>query len=71
MLQAIKPLAIGGVIGAVLFTFVDYAFSIPDVKMSYASNTCVEVINYPSTLFGTSNFSCEDMPTKFNHIWVQ
>ena len=55
----------------VLFTFSDYALSIPSVKMSYTTNACVEVENYPSTLFGTTEYSCENMPTKFNHVWVQ
>lgn len=67
----LKPLITGAAIGAALFAFADYALSIPTVKMSYATNTCVEVENYPSTLFGTTNFSCDDMPEKFNHVWVQ
>jgi len=67
----IKSLLVGLFVGGALFVLADYALSIPDVKMSYATNTCVEVINYPSTLFGTTNFSCELMPTKFNHIWVK
>lgn len=67
----IKSLATGAVIGLGLFAFADYALSIPTVKMSYASNTCVEVENYPSTFFGTTNYSCADMPQKFHHVWVQ
>jgi hypothetical protein len=71
MLQAIKSLAIGGVIGAGLFAMVDYAFSIPDVLVSYESNMCQQVQNYDSVLFGTTAYSCENMPTKFNHVWVK
>ena len=56
--------------GAV-FAFTDYAMSIPDVHVSYETRNCVQVQNYPSTLFGTTNYSCESMPTKFNHVWVQ
>jgi hypothetical protein len=67
----IKTLAVSAVFGAMVFVGTDYAFSIPDVHMSYATNTCVEVLNYPSALFGTTNYSCESMPTKFNHVWVQ
>ena len=67
----LKPLITGAAIGAALFVFADYALSIPTVKMSYATDTCVEVENYPSTLFGTTNFTCANMPTKFNHVWVQ
>ena len=71
MLQIIKPLAIGMVIGAGIFTMFDYALSIPDVLVSYESNMCQQVQNYDSVLFGTTAYSCENMPTKFNHVWVK
>ena len=71
MLQAIKSLALGGVIGVLFFVGADYAMSIPDVHMSYSTDTCITVENYPSTFFGTSNYSCENMPTKYNHVWVK
>ena len=67
----IKNIALAGVFGAAVFSLLDYATSIPSVKMSYATNTCVEVENYPSVMFGTTNYSCESMPTKFNHVWVK
>ncbi len=67
----IKNLLIGAAFGVGAFAALDFASSIPDVHMSYASNNCVEVLNYPSTMFGTTNFSCENMPTKYNHVWVQ
>ena len=67
----IKNLLLSATFGFGIFAMLDYASSIPDVHMSYASNSCVEVLNYPSVLFGTTNFSCENMPTKFNHVWVQ
>jgi len=66
----IKNIALAAVSSVAVFTFLDAASSIPSVKMSYATNTCVEVKNYPSILFGTTNYSCENMPTKFNHVWV-
>ena len=53
---------------AVLFyAFLDKAFSIPDVQFSYSTNECVKVLNYVDG----ENYSCENMPTKFNHVWVQ
>ena len=67
----IKTLAISAAFGVGLFAFADYAMSIPTVKMSYTTDSCVEVENHPSTLFGTTEYSCENMPTKFNHVWVQ
>lgn len=71
MLQVIKPLAVGMVIGAGIFAMADYALSIPDVLVSYESNMCKQVQNYDSVLFGTTAYSCENMPTKFNHVWVK
>jgi hypothetical protein len=67
----IKNIVLAGVFGVGVFALLDYATSIPSVKMSYATNTCVEVENYPSAMFGTTNYSCENMPTKFNHVWVK
>ena len=67
----LKSIFGGVLISFGLFAFADYALSVPDVHVSYASNSCVEVVNYPSTFFGTTTFNCENMPTKFNHIWVK
>ena len=50
----------------VLYAF-NYAITLPDVKFSYSSDQCVEVINYNSE----DKYSCENLPTKFNHIWVE
>jgi hypothetical protein len=71
MLQTIKPLTVGALVGAGIFVMIDYAFSIPDVMVSYESNMCKQVQNYDSVLFGTTAYSCENMPEKFNHIWVK
>lgn len=70
-----KKFAITTVFYAVVFfaAFVafDYAFGLPDVMMSYSTNQCVQVQNYPTVLFGTSQYSCETMPEKFNLVWVK
>ena len=71
MKQAIQNLAIGAAFGAAIFAMLDYAMSIPDVLVSYTDNTCQQVQNYDSVLFGTTEYSCEQMPTKFNHVWVK
>lgn len=48
-----------------------YAFltvmSLPDVWVSYSTDECVKVINYVEG----QNYSCENMPEKFNHVWVK
>jgi hypothetical protein len=67
----IQGLLIGSTAAIAVFVAADYSLGIPTVKMSYASDSCVEVENYPTVLFGTSKFSCENMPSKFNHVWVK
>lgn len=57
--------------GLGVFAAVDYALGIPDVTFSYSTNECVKVENYPTVLFGTTQYSCELMPEKYNHIWVK
>ena len=59
---------VGGVaVFGVLFFALDKALSVPDVKFSYSTDSCVEVINYNED----DKYSCENLPTKFNHIWVE
>lgn len=41
------------------------SLALPEVHMSYSANMCVKVVNY-----GNDNYSCENMPEKFIHIWV-
>ena len=42
------------------------AAAMPDVYVSYETNQCVKVVNYADT-----NYTCENYPRKFNHVWVQ
>lgn len=49
------------------FFMLDKMFSIPDVHFSYSSDECVKVLNYAEG----DNYSCENLPSKFNHVWVQ
>lgn len=39
----------------------------PDVYVSNSTNECVKVINYDSRF----DYSCETLPEKYNHIWVE
>jgi len=45
---------------------VNSAMSIPDMHVSHTTGECVKVINYADT-----NYSCENQPEKYNHIWVK
>lgn len=48
------------------FAFIDAASS-PDVWFSYSTDECVKVINYVEG----DKYSCENLPTKFHHVWVE
>ena len=68
---ALAMMGIGLVIFGLGFVGADYMFSIPNVLMSHSTGVCVEVENFPSILFSDTAYNCENMPTKYNHIWVQ
>lgn len=44
----------------------DTVLAMPDVHVSYSTDECVKVVNYTDT-----NYSCENMPKRFNHVWVE
>ena len=52
------------------FLSMDYALSLPTVVESYDTQVCVEVQNYPGILFNQETYSCENMPSKFYHVWA-
>ena len=54
-----------------LFLSMDYALSLPTVVESYETNVCVEVQNFPGMLFNQETYSCENMPSKFYHVWAE
>lgn len=41
--------------------------SLPDVYISYSTKECVTVVNYDKD----HNYTCDNYPKKYNHIWVQ
>jgi hypothetical protein len=43
------------------------SLGIPDAHFSHSTGDCVEVINYEEG----DNYSCENLPSKFNHVWVK
>lgn len=43
------------------------SLDMPDVWYSYSTGECVKVLNYAED----DNYSCEDLPRKFNHVWVE
>jgi hypothetical protein len=58
-------------VAVVAFGMIDYAFSIPNVLESYSTRECVEVENFPGIIFNQETYSCENMPSKFYHVYVK
>jgi hypothetical protein len=59
------------VLAAVAFTVVIaamalQALSTPDVEFSYSSKQCMAVINTDNR-----DYSCNNLPSKYNRIWVK
>jgi hypothetical protein len=59
------------VVLAAFLLIVDYSSAIPDVLFSHSTGECVGVQNYMAILFENPVYSCENLPTKYNHIWVK
>jgi hypothetical protein len=66
MKQTLLTLALVTPLAAGLAYAMSSALAMPDVHFSYATGECVKVVNYTD-----ENFSCENYPSKFNHVWVQ
>lgn len=71
MKNVIQTIGAGLLVATVMFMGIDYAFSLPEVLVSYSSKECVGVNNYPGIFFNHEVFSCENMPSKFDHVWVK
>ena len=67
----IKVTAAGAVFFSGSLLAMDYAFSMPEVYKSYSSRECVKVETYPGLLFGQEQFSCENLPSKYDLVWVE
>ena len=57
---------ISGVVIALAFA-INSSIQLPDVYFSYATDECVKVVNYAEG----HNYTCDNLPTKFYHAWVQ
>ena len=64
--QILSAVAAGA--ATALFVYVCLgALDMPDVWYSYATGECVQVLNYAEG----DNYTCENLPRKFNHVWVK
>ena len=67
--KQMKNIITAGIVGVAILGAAyagNEALKMPDVHFSYSTDSCVEVINYADT-----NYSCENMPSKFHHVWVE
>jgi len=55
------------IISSIFVLGVSFYSAIPDVYVSHSTNECVTVINYTDE----DTYSCENMPTKYNKVWVK
>lgn len=67
MSNALKGIIYGSLTGLFFGFILVQIGNIPEVQMSYSTGECVKVINYTED----TKYSCENMPTKYNHVWVQ
>ena len=54
------------VLSAIFYAIV-ISIDIPDVLISNTSGECVTVLNYKED----DKYSCTDMPSKYNMVWVK
>lgn len=61
-------LAAGAIVSALGAAFVigSYMDGIPDVHFSNSTGICVKVVS-----FNESEYTCNDLPEKFNTVWVK
>jgi len=45
----------------------DGILNMPDVHVSHSTGKCVEVLNYAEG----DRYSCDNLPSKYNRVWVQ
>ena len=65
-LQATAGYAMGVITLVAAFFVLTTSLDLPDVLISHSTNECVTVINY----IDEDTYSCENMPTKYNKVWV-
>lgn len=63
---AVSVAIVFGLIAFLFYTFLA-SVAIPDVHVSYETGDCVKVLNYVEE----DKYSCENMPSKYNHVWVK
>ena len=68
--EKIKCVAAGLAAALILSLFLDgikESLDRPDVHVSHSTGECVRVLNYVED----HKFTCEDLPSKYNNVWVK
>lgn len=65
--DTISVLIICIVIGGIALAMIFNITGMPDVHISHSTGECVKVVNYDERF----NYTCENYPEKYNHIWVE
>ena len=62
----LQSIFVGLIAGAITYAIFS-SFMLPDVWFSYSTGECVKVLNYSDS----DTYSCENMPSRFYHVWVE
>ena len=65
--EAVVAALVGAIVLGVAVNYVDSVLDQPDVHFSNSTGECVKVLNYAEG----DLYSCDDMPKRYNHVWVQ
>lgn len=68
--EKVKSIVVGlsiGVLFGVWISLMGDVLDMPDVLISNSSGECVNVFNYNEDHV----YTCENLPERYNHIWVQ
>jgi len=65
--EAVVAGLVGAIVLGVAVNYVDSVLDQPDVHFSNSTGECVKVLNYAEG----DLYSCDDMPKRYNHVWVQ
>jgi hypothetical protein len=66
-MNAVKGILMGTVAGIALGSALSIAFDIPEVQTSHSTGECVKVLNFHED----DTFTCDDLPSRYNHVWVK
>ena len=71
MIKFFKTSTIAIISFIAFFVLCDLAWTGSDVLISYSTNECVEVINLDGVFFSAGDYDCENLPPRYNHVWVK